>query len=183
MSEAIKFTIVKVLETSIIVLSTELNQEFTLKLGRKVDIKTLKQGETYSGLGDYQGGWLFFVNPNKEEKKVEQRKEETKVVIPKAPEVPKSVWNDTKQDDILAQSTLKIATEITIAVYGNKTSLENVKGMHRDIFKYMKEKEYLLTQMQLNKKIAEESIANIPKTVSAKVDADIDQIELDGDII
>jgi hypothetical protein len=142
MGERTKFKIEAVFETDIGVSNIETGEKYTLTLGKKVNKSELVIGTVYEGLVNANYLNFVFRNTNKEEKKVEQRKEE-KVVIPKAPEVPKSVWND-KSDDILAQSTLKIATEIVIAVYGQKTSLENIKGMHRDIFNYMKNKEYLL---------------------------------------
>jgi hypothetical protein len=164
MGERTKFKIEAVFETDIGVSNIETGEKYTLTLGKKVIKSELVIGNIYEGY--VNSNYLNFVF-KKDEKKVEQRKEE-KVVIPKAPEVPKSVWNDTKQDDILAQSTLKIATEIAITSMGNKISLEAVKGFHREIFNYMKTKEYLI---DVNKVLADKILkeAGVKKDTSEEI--------------
>lgn len=47
---------------------------------------------------------------------------------------------DHKQDLILAQSTLKEAVQLAIA--NNKPFIQNVKDVHKELFKYMKEEGY-----------------------------------------
>jgi hypothetical protein len=93
MGERTKFKIEAVFETDIGVSNIETGDKYTLTLGKKVNKSELVIGTVYEGLVNANYLNFVFRNTNKEEKKVEQRKEE-KVVIPKAPEVPKSVWND-----------------------------------------------------------------------------------------
>ena len=175
MGERIKFKIEKKFSDSLAISEIETGENSTKKCGKKVNINDLREGEIYEGLANNEYiNFIFSIkNDKKEEKKVEQRKEEN-VVIPKAPEVPKSIWTDTKQDEILAQSTLKEAVNIAIASLGNKITLDAVEEYHKRLYQYMKNKKYISEKDTVSKTNVVEKI---------KSNDGISTIELSGDDI